>query len=282
FKVDIVITTETRDDVTGGNPGWDLAAMEMWIINRLFWDPTQDMNELRKMFIDRTYREAAPHMTKYYDLIRSSWMEPEDKTVMGWHIGNHHIYENIIVKKGYEKKCLGYLKDALDAANHPNSREMIERLYYKLRSANQDLGKLMVSNIPEMFQDGNTFESVQWEKPLEMADFKRPYLYKVPNAPSQDTEIKAGHDGKNIYIRFDASDSAVAKIDATAPASKEKFLKGDHIEFWLYQRHNNYVFAFNRNGGKYDAKNLNKEWNSNWKLNVRKTKSDGMRLLLCH
>jgi hypothetical protein len=150
---------------------------------------------------------------------------------------------------------------------------MIERIYNNLRSVNQDMGKLMVANVPEMFQDGDTFESVQWEKPLEMAEFKKPLLYKVPNSPSQATQVKASHDGRNLYIRFDASDSDVAAIDAVGPSTTESFLQGDHIEFWLYQGGDNYVFAFNCNENKYDAKNLNKKWNSNWKLNTRKTKA---------
>ena len=77
-KDNIVIVTETRDDITGGIVGWDLATMEMWIINRLFWDPTQDMAGLRHHFIERTYREAAPAMTRYYDIIRDSWLRASD------------------------------------------------------------------------------------------------------------------------------------------------------------------------------------------------------------
>ena len=272
-KDNIAIVTETRDDITGGIIGWDLATMEMWIINRLFWDPTQDMADLRRHFIERTYREAAPAMTHYYDIIQDSWLEPDDKTVCGWHVSPQYIYDSLIVRKGLEKQCLGALQNALKTARHPNSRIMIERIYNNLRSVNQDMGKLMIANIPEMFQDGETFESVQWEKPLEMTEFKKPLLYKVPNSPSQDTQIRAGHDGKNFYVRFDASDSYVAAIDAVEPLPTENFLLGDHIEFWLYQGGDSYVFAFNCNGSKYDAKNLNKEWNSNWKLNTRKTKA---------
>jgi len=112
-----------------------------------------------------------------------------------------------------------------------------------------------------------------------MAEFRKPLLYKVANLPSQGTQIRAGHDGTNFYIRFDASDSDIAAIDAVEPSLTENFLLGDHIEFWLYQGGDSYVFAFNCNGSKYDAKNLNKEWDSNWKLNTRKTK-DGWNAII--
>jgi len=269
----IVIMTETRDDVTGGDPGWDLSTMEMWLINRMFWDPTQDMNELRKRFIERTYREAEPAMTKFYDLIRDSWTEPDDKTICGWHVSSAHIYENVIVKKGLEKKCLGYLREALQTVINPNSRIMIQRIYDNLRSMNQGMGKLIVADIPEMSQDGNTFESVQWEKPLPLKDFRLPYLYKKPSMPSCGTQVRAGHDGKTMYVRFDVIDPDIAKMDSEPSIKDEKFIKKDHIEFYLYSGKDIYLLSFNSNGCKYDSKNLNKLWNLDWKLNVEKTKN---------
>lgn len=77
------IATETSDDVTGGARGWDLSAMEMWIINRLFWDPTQDLDELRARFIERTYREAAPAMTRYYDILKKAGLTLKTKRSLG-------------------------------------------------------------------------------------------------------------------------------------------------------------------------------------------------------
>ncbi len=34
-----------------------------------------------------------------------------------------------------------------------------------------------------------------------------------------------------------------------------------------------HVFAFNANGVQYDAKNLDRSWNSGWKLRTRKTQT---------
>lgn len=170
-----------------------------------------------------------------------------------------------------ERQVLQALEDALKTVKHPNSREMIERLYTRLRTANQDSGKLMIANIPEMAQDGGTFESVQWEKPLELTQFERPYLYQQPNDPSVDTEIRAGHDGKNLYVRFKASDTRVNEIEAMTAGENETFPLGDHIELWLVSGNDQYLFAFNANGAKYDAKDLNRAWDSEWKLVTRKT-----------
>jgi len=148
---------------------------------------------------------------------------------------------------------------------------MIERIYTRLRSANQDLGKLMIANIPEMAGDGHTFDSVHWEKPLELTRFRRPYVYKQPNDPSVETEVRAGHDGNNLYVRFRAADPPSGEIEAMAPRAEETFPQGDHLEWWLYDRRGNYVFAFNADGAKYDARNLDRKWDSGWRLATRKT-----------
>jgi hypothetical protein len=268
----LIVASEIYDDVTQGEPKWDLAAMQEWIIVRLFWDPRQDVKTLRDRYIKRAYRDAAPYMTKYYDIVRDSWLDPKDKTTLNCHCGNNYIFENIIVKKGLEKKCLKTLKDAIAAAKNPKSKELIERKYKLLAGQGKALGKLIVDFVPEMKDDGMTFESVQWEKPSGMSQFRRLYLYKKPSLPKEDTEIKAAHDGENLYIRITAHDQNVAAIEAMKPGETEVFPQEDHIEFWIYTPAPTYLFAFNSSGAMYDSKNLDRKWNSGWKCETRKTK----------
>ena len=60
-----------------GEFGWDVGLMNRWVLTRLFWDPTQDVDSLYRYYIQRTYREAAPQMLAYYELIKSSWLAPD-------------------------------------------------------------------------------------------------------------------------------------------------------------------------------------------------------------
>ncbi len=48
------------DGIGNGEFGWDVGLMNHWVHTRLFWDPTQDVDELYRYYIERTYREAAP------------------------------------------------------------------------------------------------------------------------------------------------------------------------------------------------------------------------------
>jgi len=48
--------------------GIDVAAAEFWIISRLYWNPQEDVQQLRRYFLRRTFREASPAMEKFYAL----------------------------------------------------------------------------------------------------------------------------------------------------------------------------------------------------------------------
>jgi hypothetical protein len=261
----------------GGNiRGWDLGAMNSWVIARLFWNPNQDVDALYRYYIKRTYQEAAPQMTEYYEMIKKSWLDPEDKTIDAAHASVFQIYESMILKKNLESKFFDILTRAEEAAKTTNSKRLIKRMREGYASFSEGISRLMVADIPEMAHDGQTFESVQWEKPESLNDFKVPPPTRIGDSkvPSQETRIKAAQDGKNLYLRFTAFDSKIAAINTVkSDAKTEIWPKGDHIEFWLNVPGTNYIFAFDANGNKYDSKNYDKSCNSAWQLKLKKSDS---------
>jgi len=259
----------------GGNlRGWDLGAMNTWVIARLFWNPNQDVDALYRYYIKRAYREAATQMTEYYELIKTSWLDPEDKTWDGAHGSLFNIYDNMILKKKLETKLFDILARAEDAAKTPNAKRLITRMREGYAGFSEGISRLMVADIPEMAHDGGTFGSVQWEKPQSLNDFKVPPPTRLgpSKTPSQETRIKAAHDGKNLYLRFSAVDGKIGSVNAIKGDGKsEIWPKGDHLEFWLSGAGGSFIFAFNAEGLMYDAKNYDRSWNSAWQLNVKKT-----------
>lgn len=265
-----IIYSEVDND---RDKGWDFGAMNTWVIAKLFWNPNQDVDALYRYYIKRTYREASPQMTEYYELIKNSWLDPEDKTIDGAHASVFRIYESMILKKNLESKFFDILKRAEDAAKNPNSKHLIKRMREGYAGFSEGISRLMVAGIAEMAHDGQTFESVQWEKPESLNDFKVPPPTRIgdPKVPSQETRIKAAQDGKNLYLRFTVFDSKIAAINTVKSDGKtEIWPKGDHIEFWFSGTGTNYIFAFDANGSKYDSKNYDKSWNSAWQLKVKK------------
>ena len=271
-----IIYTETDNDIGSaslgeGELGWDVGLMNRWVLTRLFWDPTQDVDALYRYFIRRTYREAAPQMLAYYDMIKTSWFDPENKTVTACHTSISHVYRGLIVDRGLEPRCMQLLADAEAAARHPHSRTLIQRMRERYSEFSKDMGRLIIASVPEMAIDGGDFASLQWEKARACDDFRPMTRTAEERDASESTAVKAVHDGQNLYLHFSASDQAIAQQNALAPvAGQERWPQGDHIEFWVFGGRDRYVFAFNAAGRKYDARNLDRRWESGWQLKVRK------------
>ncbi|YCM44623.1 DUF4838 domain-containing protein [Verrucomicrobiaceae bacterium 227] len=247
--------------------GWDVALMNAWVINRLFWDPTQDVDALYRYYIKRTFREGAPQMLAYFDLIKSSWLDPENKTVDAAHASIAGVYEGLIVKPGLEPKCFELLRAAEKAAVHPHSKMMIHRMLAQYTGFSKKLARLVVANIPELAADTGDFDSIQWQKPEPCEDFMITTRSTTVELPSESTLIRAAHDGKNLHLRFTVKGSAGSSQPADVG---EHWPKGEHLEFWLFSGRDRYVFALSGNGTIYDAKNLDRSWDSGWAVKFRK------------
>ena len=257
-----------------GELGWDVGLMNHWVYTRLFWDPRQDVDSLYAYYIQRTYREAAPQMLAYYQLIKSSWLAPDNKTHSSCHASISGVYKGLIVDRGLEKQCMRLLTEAEAAARHPHSKTMIRRMREQYEGFSKGMARLVVAHIPEIRGEADNFDSLQWEKPVVCDDFKlTTRTGETSNAP-RSTAIQAAHDGKSLFLRFRMETTKADGRDAMVPVDGgERWPMGDHVELWLFDGGARYVFAFNANGATYDARNLDRTWDSQWVLKVRRTVS---------
>jgi hypothetical protein len=258
--------------IGNGEYGWDVGLMNRWVLARLFWDPTQDVDELYRYFIRRTYREAAPQMEAYYDLIKASWFDPDNTTVTACHTSIANAYKGLIVEPGLETECFRLLTEAEAATRNPHSRMMIQRMRAQYAGFSRDMARLVVAHIPEIATDKGDFDSLQWEKPMPCDDFRlTTRTEETPDAP-ESTLLHAAHDGRNLYLKFTVSDRMFDQYIAITPDEmQERWPQDDHIEFWLFYGSESRLFAFNANGARYDAKNLDRAWDSGWELRTRTT-----------
>jgi len=100
-------------------------ADERWRVNRLYWNPDADLEQLHRYFNRRTYREAAPWIDKFRAAIRTAWyrhfkldMEFEDQDETA----------NLIRDRGIEQELRGYLREGYKAVRHPTSRYLVEKM----------------------------------------------------------------------------------------------------------------------------------------------------------
>lgn len=115
------ITAETSINDKAEDLG---AAEEAWIINRLMWNPDQDVEQLRKYYLRRTFREAAPAIEKFRGTIRSAWYRERRNA----DFDENHEAGVLLYNLGLEKELQGYLDEALKTVKHPQSRIMVERM----------------------------------------------------------------------------------------------------------------------------------------------------------
>jgi hypothetical protein len=254
--------------------GWDVGLMNAWVINRLFWDPTQDVDALYRYYITRTFREGAPQMLQYFDLIKESWLDPDNTTKDAAHASIPGIYTGLIVNQGLEPKCFKLLAAAETAAVHPHSKTMIRRMREQFAGFSRDMARLIVAHVPELADHTGSFDSIHWRKPVPCDDFRITTRSGPPAGPSESTSIQAAHDGTHLHLRFVMEDSRASRREALAASLEdERWPLGDHVELWFFHGRDRYVFALNANGMAYDAKNLDRSWDSGWKVQVRHTET---------
>lgn len=271
------IYTEYNNDrgtkgIGEGALGWDVGAMHTWVIARLFWNPNRDVDELYRHYIGRTYREAAPQMTRYYERIRDSWLDPNNKADDACHSALANVYRGLIIQQGLEKETHRLLEEAEQVAGHPHSRMMIQRMRNVFASYAKGMARMVVANVAEMAHDGDTFDSVQWEKPRVLDDFKVTQRLGALREPSQRTALKAARTDQHLYIRFTAYDTEMESVlTRERDEQAERWPRGDHAELWFALPHRKpFVFAFDANGTAYDAREYDRDWNSNWRLMTRR------------
>lgn len=262
------VHTEGLDfDFNDSLVNWDADGSEKWIIARLMWDPRQDPEKLREIYITRTYREAAPAMRKFYDLLRNSWETQKKRDCfVNCHTPGKTMFEKFIVETGIERPARELLKQAVNDAKNPVSKKIVERMLLMFDACAGGLNRNILPSVDESTAEWDDFNSPHWLKALRIADFKvlpdwRPVKEENPSA--HPSEVKFMHDGKNLYVRITASSAKYADI----PAPKANvFPKNDRVEMLFRVGSRTYYYAVGPGGETYSVSDwgADRRWKSSW------------------
>ena len=108
-----------------------LAATEAFALSRIFWTPDVDVEELRKFYLQRIFREAASAMEKFYTAVHRHFyrniaenisMEFDEGEIgaLAW------IFPSDNGKGCVADELNGYLEEAKKAVRHPASKLLLE------------------------------------------------------------------------------------------------------------------------------------------------------------
>ena len=266
---------------------WDVSGMDAWLIARMWWDATQDLEKLREQYLTRTYREAAPQMKVYYDTLRDSFYS--NKLASVYSDDMLPLISAYIMKPGLDRKLRSCLVDALKAVKHPKSRELIARQLKHLNdwvemAKNDKTVRATVPVVKGMKESEimQSFGSKIWDNAGATGDF-----VVADQGPDHGKKAKFRstarllHDRENLYIYFqcftpDMKNLAVSK---TKDRSVESIPRGDIMEFFLGHASNGVYYQFMFDAGNpgqpeldvvYDGKGYTNSWTCDWKRSIRR------------
>ncbi len=276
--VDIVSKAYPLSDAT-----WDVSGMSAWVISRLWWNPEQDIEKLRNHYMARTYREAAPYMKVYHDLLRDSFYSSKLPSIYSDEL--LPMVSTYIIKPGLTERCRAALEKALAAAVHPVSMELISRQLKHFNNwiANAKADKTVRMSVPCSSAKDilDSFDSDIWNNAAQTDDFVVADQGERHGKKAKfRTAAKLLHDRENLYIYFDchAPDMAALKGNVAPGGGVEAIPRGDVMEFFLGHAATGVYYQFmfdcgNENGAGdvlFDAKGYDSSWNGTWKRRVKR------------
>ena len=230
---------------------WDYDSIEKWVIARLMWDPHQDPAELRRHYIERVYRGAAPVMTQFHQLIHDAWHGAPEDVFINCHTSEQEVFEHFVIEPGLQSQLRDLLSQAQAAADHPVSREMIDRQLAQLDDFTQRLGQQSVPYVEESTHEWSDAGSPHWEKAAVFKDFKLVDDWRQfdQQPAEQQTVASLMHDRGYLYVRLTAYDDDLNGLVVPEESGVGVFPQGDRVELVLRtQEKHTYFMAAGPNG----------------------------------
>ena len=251
------------------NEVFTICGPEFWTISQLYWDPRQDPDELRNEYIRRTYREGAPGVQKFYQLLRDSWLN--DPSPSAFNDDFRRSMGKYVIDKNLKQPCLDALAEAAKTVKDPRSKAQLEELqktfgrWLELGVA----GKVEELKVPKAAINdfpGFDFESGSWKQAAKLPPLL--LMGKPTVKPNEPTEVKLMYNGETLYIGFRCSVNG--KTEIQNGLKHDEWPGGDHIEIFIANRKDGYYhLAFNAAGCRYDGCVTESKWNAIWQVKTQ-------------
>ena len=102
--------------------------IEFWTLTRLYWNPYADPDQLRKYYIRRTYREAAPAVERFYGTIRDAYYADSRPDGLGGGSGGGGGSVGWAMQRGIFASLGSDLAEAEKLVKHPQAAILVKRL----------------------------------------------------------------------------------------------------------------------------------------------------------
>ena len=256
---------------------WDVSAMEQWVVTRLYWNCRRDVEGLRKYFIRRAYREAAPEVERVYGIIREEWFASSARSTLG--DDPVELAKSLIVACGRDAELAAHLDRAVAAARHPKAKALAERLRSRLLALVADAKSIKNPKIalPLVRVDkAPGFDDAAWRQAAKFQPFTVVDRKNRERPAANATQLFAFHDTKTLYMKFRCEDRCCAQLPVipVPPDGKERIIVADHLEIFIddsADADNYYLFGIAHDGQRfYWRKNSGLAWSGEWDVQTRR------------
>ena len=271
---------------------WDCWGMQLWLMQRLWWDPTVDLEELRERYCRRAYHAAWEPMLRYQNILRDSFYADNYPSMYN-SVDSRAYMLQYVKRPGLMPKIYECLKEALAKADHPLSKELIRRQLdlmtkWDAETQRDNYVRMNVPYNPNAKGLEANFDEAAWEKAGSTGDFVMTCVDEgggengedLSQKPRYRSTARLWHDRLNLYVRFDcwAPDMATFPPNERRPDGKEISPRGDIVEFYVCAASvgTYYLMMLDRGHDDpkldcvYDAKVMDSSWNANWERHTKR------------
>ncbi|WP_409342065.1 DUF4838 domain-containing protein [Paenibacillus sp. MBLB4367] len=251
------VTPENKVDAKG--PFWGINALQFWLIQKLFWNPDADLEQLKSEFIRKAYGNAAEPMKRYYGLIEQGWKT--DNSPIGYNASESTYINKLIIEAGVKDAAQTALNEAWQLANDQQKAriEPIKSTFETLTQKYSSIPKLKAT--AKKTNAGKAavtsavyFDQGPWADAEPVTEFK---VMGTQNQPAVQTKVRLLWDDENLYIGYENFDADPSKIVVSETAPGEWWVKGtdDDNETFITGDSSGasyYVFFSNSNAIKFE------------------------------
>ncbi len=213
---------------------FDLNAVYTWIMNKLFWNPYQDIDDLVEKFCKIVYGQAQSEMIRFFNLIQKGW---DNSNAFVFCATGADVYiRQFIINAGIADEILNLLSDALRKQLTEEQKRQIGCIYNKLSKQINDISKIEEEVAEALYSElgskvilskeqlniENNKDSI-WNKAKKLTSF---YNYTTFEKISEQAKLNLRliYDEKYIYIGFqifdeDLSDSEIKYNEFMQPTA---------------------------------------------------------------
>ncbi|GBF74336.1 putative alpha-amylase [Paenibacillus sp. 598K] len=259
--------------IDSSNEAWGVNALQYWLMNKLFWNPDEDIEQLKTTFINKAYGAAADAMSTYYALLEQGWAY--DDAQQTWATSGKTLFRQYIVRPGIRETARAALNEAYGLADVQAKariapiKEAFERMALAVGD-NIDVSTQAIKTNYTKQQILSTFDfdAAPWSSvETPVTDFKH---MQTGAAPLVDTKVYTLWDDDYLYIGYENFDPDVSLIRAHPTAPNEWWVNSDDdsVETYLLDGMGTGYYALMSNSLgvniDYSGPEVSPAWNGVW------------------